>query len=206
MAGMPSGDENRTGAWLPRGSETGVARPERPALSDRTPAPVTGKAAVPPALRRAQAMWYVSVAMLFFSVVMIVMTRASIVASLSKQLHDEDGTVSDTQLADVAPLIVYVAIAGLLVVAIPEWLFATLLSRRRAWPRIVMVPLAILHVVAACLCTLLIPLSAWQGWLLVVALVFGGLLALVASVRAFAPSVSEWLRARHDQAESFASD
>ncbi len=203
---MPSGDENRTGTWLPRGSETGVARPERPALSDRTPAPVTGKAAVPAALRRSQAMWYVAVAMLFFSVVMIVMTRASIVTSLSQQLHSEDTTVSETRLADIAPLIVYVAIAALLVVAIPEWLFATLLSRRRPWPRIVMVPVAILHVVVACLCTLVIPLSAWQGWLLVVALVFGGLLALVAAGRAFAPSVSAWLRARHDQAESLASD
>jgi hypothetical protein len=50
-------------------------------------------------------------------------------------------------------------------------------------------------------------LSAWQGWLLVVALVFGALLALVASVRAFAPSVSRWLRSRHeDQGEPVAAD
>jgi hypothetical protein len=67
---MSPGDENRTGGtWVPRGPETGVARPERPALSDRTPAPVTDKAAVPLPLRRSHAMWYVAVAMLFFSVV-----------------------------------------------------------------------------------------------------------------------------------------
>jgi hypothetical protein len=196
---MSSGDENRQGGtWLPRGPETGVARPERPALSDRTPAPVTGKAAVPLALRRSQAMWYVAVAMLFFSVVMIIMTRASITTSLTELLREQDATASETRLADVAPMIVYAAIAALLVVAIPEWAFATALTRRRPWPRIVMVPVAILHVVVAVLCTLLIPLSAWQGWLLVVALVLGGLLALVASVRAFAPSVSGWLRTRHE--------
>ena len=202
---MSSGDENRTGGtWLPRAPDTGVARPERPALSDRTPAPVSGKAAVPLALRRSQGMWYVAVAMLFFSVVMIIMTRASITTSLTELLHEADATVSETRLADVAPMIVYAAIAALLVVAIPEWAFATALTRRRPWPRIAMVPVAILHVVVAVLCTLLIPLSAWQGWLLVVALVFGGLLALVASVRSFAPSVSRWLRTR-DENQAFAS-
>ncbi|HEY7988217.1 MAG TPA: hypothetical protein VIE19_03290 [Lapillicoccus sp.] len=196
---MSSADENRTGSsWLPRRPETGVARPERPALSDRTPAPVTGKAAVPLALRRSQAMFYVAVALLFFSVVMIVMTRASITTSLTELLHEQDATVSETRLADVAPLIVYVAIAALLVVAIPEWVFATVLSRRRPWPRIIMVPVAIVHVFVAVLCTLLIPTTAWQGWLLVGALVFGGLLALIASVRSFAPSVSSWLRTRHE--------
>jgi hypothetical protein len=53
-------------------------------------------------------------------------------------------------------------------------------------------------VVVAFLCAFLIPLSAWQGWLLVVALVFGALLALFASVRAFARSVSGWLGTRHE--------
>jgi hypothetical protein len=167
-------------------------------LSDRTPAPVTGKAAVPLALRRSQAMSYVAVAMLFFSVVMIVMTRSSIVSSLTTMLHEQDATVSETRLADFAPVIVYVAIGALLLVAIPEWAFATVLSRRRPWPRIVMVPVAILHVVVAVFCALLIPLAAWQGWLLVGALVFGGLLALFGSVRSFAPSVSAWLRTRHE--------
>ena len=203
---MSSGDENRSGgAWLPRGPETGVARPERPALSDRTPAPVTGKAAVPLAVRRSQALCYVAVATLFFSIVMIIMTRASITTSLTELLHEQDATVSETRLADVAPMIVYSAIAALLLVAIPEWAFATALTRRRPWPRIVLVPVAILHVLVAVVCTLLIPLSAWQGWLLVVALVFGGLLALVASVRSFAPSVSRWLRTR-DENQAFASN
>ena len=198
---MSLGDEDRTGSGAPRGTEAGVARPERPALSDRTPAPVTGKAAVPLALRRSQAMCYIAVATLFFSVVMIVMTRASLVTSITELLREQDATVSETRLADAAPMIVYAAIAALLVVAIPEWVFATVLSRRRPWPRLVMVPVAILHVVVAFVCALLIPLSAWQGWLLVVALVFGALLALFASVRSFAPSVSGWLRTRpEDQA------
>jgi hypothetical protein len=196
---MSWGDEDRTsGSGAARGTDAGVARPERPALSDRTPAPVTGKAAVPLALRRSQAMWYVAVATLFFAVVMIVMTRASLVTSITELLHEQDGTVSEARLADAAPMIVYAAIAALLVVAIPEWVFATMLSRRRPWPRIVMVPVAILHVVVAFLCAFLIPLSAWQGWLLVVALVFGALLALFASVRAFARSVSGWLGTRHE--------
>lgn len=200
MPGMASGDvQNTGGPWTPRGHEARVARPERPELSDRTPPPVTGKAAVPLALRRSQTMWYVAVALLFFAVVMMVMTRSSLVSNLTELLHDQDATISETRLADVTPLIVYIAIAALLVVALPEWAFATRLSRRRAWPRIVMVPVAILHLFVVFLVAILIPLSAWQGWLLVFALIFGGLLALVAAVRAFAPSVSAWLRAGHEE-------
>ena len=186
---MGDGEQNSS-AWASRGPEARVARPERPALSDRTPPPVTGKAAVPLALRRSQAMWYVAVAMLFFSVVIMVMTRSNLVSNLTDLLHQQDTTVSQTRLADAAPVVVYLAIAVLLVVAIPEWAVATQLLRRRAWPRAVMVPVAMLHVLVAFLCTILIPLSAWQGWVLVVALIFGGLLALVASVRAFAPGVT----------------
>lgn len=197
---MAMGDgEQNSSAWASRGPEARVARPERPALSDRTPPPVTGKAAVPLALRRSQAMWYVAVAMLFFSVVIMVMTRSNLVSNLTDLLHQQDTTVSQTRLADAAPVVVYLAIAVLLVVAIPEWAVATQLLRRRAWPRAVMVPVAMLHVLVAFLCTILIPLSAWQGWVLVVALIFGGLLALVASVRAFAPAVTAWLRSRHEE-------
>jgi hypothetical protein len=197
---MAMGDgEQNSSAWASRGPEARVARPERPALSDRTPPPVTGKAAVPLALRRSQAMWYVAVAMLFFSVVIMVMTRSNLVSNLTDLLHQQDTTVSQTRLADAAPVVVYLAIAVRLVVAIPEWAVATQLLRRRAWPRAVMVPVAMLHVLVAFLCTILIPLSAWQGWVLVVALIFGGLLALVASVRAFAPGVTAWLRSRHDE-------
>jgi hypothetical protein len=201
---MAQGDGDRTGsAWAARAPEARVARPERPALSDRTPPPVTGKVAVPLALHRSQAMWYVAVAMLFFSVVIMVMTRSNLVSNLTELLHEQDPTLSESRLADAAPMVVYVAIAVLLLVAIPEWAVATQLSRRRAWPRAVLVPVAILHILMAFLCTILIPLSAWQGWVLVVALVFSGLLALVASVRAFAPSVTRWLRSRRDDETAF---
>jgi MFS family permease len=199
---MSAGDVQGTGdSFGRRREEARVARPQRPELSDRTPPPVTGKAAVPLALRRSQTMWYVAVALLFFAVVMIVMTRSSLVSNLTELLHDQDATVSETRLADVTPLIVYLAIAALLVVALPEWAFATRLSRRRGWPRVVLVPVAMLHLFVVFLVAILIPLSAWQGWLLVFALIFGGLLALVAAVRAFSPSVTAWLRAQ-DEAEA----
>jgi hypothetical protein len=200
VTGMASGDgEQTSSAWASRGPEARVARPERPALSDRTPPPVRGKAAVPLALRRSQTMGYLSVAILFFSVVIMVMTRSSLVSNLTELLHDQDTTVSETRLADAAPMVVYVAIGALLLVAIPEWVVATQLLRRRAWPRGVLVPVAILHVLVAFLCAILIPLTGWQGWLLVVALIFSGLLALVASVRAFAPPVTRWLRSRRNE-------
>lgn len=197
---MAQGDGDRTSsAWAARAPEARIARPERPALSDRTPPPVIGKAAVPLAIRRSQAMWYGAIAMLFFSVVIMVMTRSSLVTNLTELLHEQDTTLSEARLADGAPLVVYAAIAALLVVAIPEWAVATRLLHRRAWPRAVLVPVAIVHVLVAFLCTILVPLSGWQGWVLVVALVFSGLLALVASVRAFAPSVTSWLRTRRDE-------
>jgi hypothetical protein len=199
---MSAGDVRGTGDSFGRPrEEPRVARPQRPELSDRTPPPITGKASVPLALRRSQTMWYVAVALLFFAVVMIVMTRSSLVANLTQLLHDQDATVSETRLADVTPLIVYLAIAALLVVALPEWAFSTRLSRRSGWPRVVLVPVAILHLCVAFLVAILIPTSAWQGWLLVFALIFGGLLAVVAAVRSFAPSVTGWLRAP-DEAEA----
>lgn len=154
--------------------------------------------AVPFALRRAQTFAYVAVALLFFSIVLMVMTRSSVASNLTDLLHEQDTTVAQSRISDVVPFIVYAAIGALLLVAIPEWGFASLLSHRRLWPRIVMVPIAILHVLVAAVVAVLVPLAAWQGWLLLAALVTGALLALVAAVRAFAPSVTAWLRDRHE--------
>jgi peptidoglycan/LPS O-acetylase OafA/YrhL len=142
------------------------------------------------------------VALVFFGVVVMFMTRFSLASSLSDLLHEQDPSISTTRLAEAAPVIIYAAIAALLLVALPEWLVATNLIRRRRWPRIVLVPLAILHLLVVAVCAVLIPLTGWQGWLLLAALVVSGLLALAASVRTFVRSVSAWLRTRDQDGQA----
>lgn len=186
----------------PRWSQARSARPERPELSDRTPAPVVGRDAIPRPILRAQSLWFVSMTMLFFAVVTLFLTRAGLVANLVDLLHQQDPDVSDVRLSEVSPLIIYGVLAVLLVVGLIEWGFATLLVRRRRWPRMVMVPLSILHLVVVAACSLVIPLSAWQGWLVVTVLGISALASLTAAVRAFAPSVTRWLRTRRaDEAD-----
>jgi len=144
-------------------------------------------------------MTYASVTLLFFSVIMMVMTRLSIASNLTELLKGEDATVSQTRLADAVPLIVYSGIATLVVLALLEWAVAVTLSRRRIWPRLFLIPVAVVHLFIVLLVGALIPVGSWQGVLLVAALLVSGLLALVAAVRSFAPSVNAWLRARHDE-------
>lgn len=197
---MASGDVQATGgSWTPP-SKDGVARPERPELSDRTPPPVSGKSAIPEVLRRTQSMLYVAVALVFFGMVVMIMTRASLVYSLTDVLHAQDASVSTSRLSEVAPYIIYAAIVALLIVVVPEWLVAVRLSRRQRWPRIVLVPVVIVHLLVVVMCVVVVPLTVWQGWLLVAALALSGLLALAASVRAFARSVTAWVKTRDETA------
>lgn len=162
-------------------------------MSDQTPPPVSGKAAVPDGLRKTQAILYTGVTLVFFGVVVMIMTRSSLVSSLVEELKSQDPTFDIQKLNEAAPLIIYAAIAALLVVALPEWLVATKIIRRRRWPRILLVPLAIAHLLVVAVCAVLIPTSGWQGMLLLAALVVSGLLVLAASVRTFMRSVSAWL-------------
>jgi hypothetical protein len=202
VGGMASGDVDATGGSWTSPTKDAVARPERPELSDRTPPPVSGKAAVPDALRRTQGILYAAVALVFFGVVVMIMTRSSLVSSLIDLLHEQDPSISTTRLAEAAPVIIYAAIVALLLVALPEWLVATRIIRRRRWPRILLVPLAILHLLVVAVCAVLVPLTGWQGWLLLAALVVSGLLALAASVRTFVRSVSAWLRTRDQDGQA----
>ena len=184
-------------------SEIGAARPKRPELSDRTPAPVVGRDAIPRPILRAQSFWFASMTMLFFGVVTLFLTRAGLTSNLVDLLRQQDPDVSDSRLADVSPLIIYGVLAVLLVVGLIEWGFASILLRRRRWPRLIMVPLSIVHLVVAAGCVLVIPLTAWQGWLVVTVLGLSALVALTAAVRAFAPSVTRWIRTRRqDEADA----
>jgi hypothetical protein len=198
VSGMASGEVNASGGSWTLPTQDGVARPARPELSDRTPPPVSGKAAIPEVLRRTQGMLYVAVALVFFGIVVMIMTRGSLVSSLVDTMHEQDSTIDKARLTQVAPLIIYAGIVALLLVVIPEWLVAVRLSRRRRGPRRFLVPLAILHLLVVVLCVFIVPMTSWQGYLLVAALVISGLLALVASVRTYARSVTTWLKARDD--------
>src|SRR4051794_4578202 len=158
---MALGDVQSTGGSWSSPTPEGVARPERPELSDRTPPPVSGKAAIPDSLRRTQGMLYVAVALVFFGIVVMIMTRANLVSSLVETMQQQDSTIPKERLNQAAPLIIYAAIVALLVVVLPEWLVAVRLSRRGRWPRRALVPVAILHLLVVVVCVVLVPMTAW---------------------------------------------
>src|SRR3954466_2951492 len=103
---MALGDVQSTGGSWSSPTPEGVARPERPELSDRTPPPVSGKAAIPESLRRTQGMLYAAVALVFSGVVVMTMTRATRRSSLVDTMHQQDPTISKDRLNEAAPLII----------------------------------------------------------------------------------------------------
>jgi hypothetical protein len=168
-------------------------------MSDRTPAPVGRQATLPHAVRRAQTLWYLSVAMTFFTGLTLFLNRTAVTTYLADLLHSRDPATPTARLADDTQLVVYAGVVLLLFLVVFEGLLTRVLSWPRQWPRLVMVLAFLLHLAIATLCALLIPLSAWQGWLVMASLVAGTVLAAVATVRPFTPAVTRWIRTERAQ-------
>jgi hypothetical protein len=163
-------------------------------MSDRTPPPLGHQERMPPSLRRARTLWYFCVAMTFFTALSLFLNRSGVTTYLTDVLHQQDPEAATARLADDAQLILYAGVGLLAFLALIEALLTRVLTWPRQWPRLVMVPALLLHLVVAGACSLLIPLSTWQGWLVITTLVAGTVAAVVAVLRAFAPSVSRWIR------------
>jgi hypothetical protein len=149
-------------------------------------------------LRRAQTLWYVSVAMLFFAALTVFLNRAGIATYLADALHGEDPTSPKARLADETSFVVYAGIALLAFLVVLEGLLTRVLTWPRQWPRLTMLLVFVVHLAVAAGCALLIPLQSWQGWLVLATLTAGTLAALVASVRPFARAVSRWIREQRE--------
>lgn len=188
---MEQGDE---ASDAPRSGADGPVRPERPSVTGQAPAPIAGSAAVPAAVRRAVAAWQASLGLTGFAIITMVLSRVGIARNLREQLVLRDPTIDPTALDTAAPRVVMGAIAALLSVALIEWALLRAFTRRRAWARYAFLPVVALHGVVATLASILVPTSVWQGWLLLLTLLLGLLLAVVGAVLSFLPGVSAWRR------------
>ncbi|MGB7817616.1 MAG: hypothetical protein WBL35_02625 [Ornithinibacter sp.] len=169
-------------------------RPERPALAGQAPAPLSGAVAIPDVVARTLMTWNVSLALTGFAIVTMLIGRVGIATQLKESLLERDPSISVTTLDTATPRIVLAVIGALTLVVLLELVLVRTFAGRRSWPRLALVPIVILHVVVALLASLLVPETAWQGWVLSLALYAGTLAALAAIVRSFFPSVSAWAR------------
>ena len=175
------------------GGANGPVRPERPSVTGQTPAPV-GREAVPAAVRRTVTAWQSSLALSGFAIITMVLSRGGIARQLREQLVLRDPTIDPTVLDTAASRVVTGATLALVLVALLEWALLRAFTGRRAWAPYAFLPVVALHGVVATLLSILVPTSVWQGWLLLVALVLGMLLAVAGAVLSFLPGVSAWRR------------
>ncbi|GAA4403393.1 hypothetical protein GCM10023168_14890 [Fodinibacter luteus] len=174
----------------------GPARPERPALGGHEPAPLSGPGAVPSAVRRTLRLWQASLTLTFFALVTMILTRGGLATHLEEALLERDPTFSVTVLETATRRVVLGVVAVLAVVLVLELALVRALSGRHTWPRFVTVPVVLLHLVVAVLASLLVPGTAWQGWLLTATLFLGVAVALAAVIGSFAPGFSAWVHRR----------
>ena len=178
----------------PHGGADGPVRPERPSVTGQAPAPIAGSAAVPAAVRRTVTAWQASLALTGFAIITMVLSRAGIARNLREQLMLRDPTIDPAALDTAAPRVVTGAIVSLVLVALIEWALVRAFTGRRAWARFAFLPVVAVHGVVATLASILVPTSVWQGWLLLLTLLLGLLLAVAGAVLSFLPGVSAWRR------------
>lgn len=171
-----------------------VARPERPQLTDTTPAPLAALSGKPRAASWATSAWGAAALLLTFASVTTLLTRASVTQRLAELLRERDPTVEAATIDTASSSIVFGLLGGAVLATVLVLLTLRRFSRRRRFSRALMVPVWLVVLAVAALAGLVVPTTGWQGWLLLgsmaasVVFVMGGCLA------ALGPGVSEWLR------------
>jgi len=177
----------------PHGAE--VARPERPELSDTTPAPLVNVVERPTAAAWALNAWGLGTLLLTFAAVTLLLTRAGVSGRLAELLRERDPSFDGASLTSGSSKIVIALLVALVLAALLAGLILRGFSRRRQWPRFLMFPVWVLVLVVAGLAAVVSPTDRWQGWLLLGSLTLAVVTVLVGSLAAMGPGVSAWLRA-----------
>lgn len=177
----------------------GLDRPGRPTLTGQEPAPLSGRVAVPPAVRRTMKTWYASLTVTAFAVATMVLTRDGLANHLAELLVDRDPTISATTLDSASPQLILGVVGALVVVAVLEFALVQTFAARRPWPRFALLLMVAVHFVIGSLASLAVPTSAWQGWLLLVTLYLGVALAAAGAVQGLFPGVGAWLKERRSR-------
>ena len=172
---------------------SGPARPVRPDLTDRTPAPLTSVTRRPRAAAWATNAWSAGALLLTFASVTMLLTRNSIAGHLGELLRDRDVSVAEATLKTASSRVVLALLGALVVTTILAVLVLRRFTRRSRLPRLLMVPVWLLDVVVALMAALVVPTTAWQGWLLLGSLALSIVVLLCGCFFALGPGVRSWL-------------
>lgn len=194
VASEPMAASNRTAPERPA-----IARPPRPEMSDRTPAPLIAVQAAPAPIRNSLWLWTVSLLVSLSALMTMLLVGSGMAKHVEALLLERDALLDTTKVGGAAKLIAYGFVAAVLVVMLIEWRISRGLPKRRGWRRLALLFVAILHLIVAGVAALLLPPEGWQGILLVITLLGGAALAFVAALLAMAPSVGRWLKGRSEK-------
>lgn len=173
-----------------------MARPERPSFDDVTPAPVTGPAARTKIADRTMLTLWWSVSLLAFAAITLFLTRKTAQDNLAALLMQSNTSLDSASLETPIARLVDVVMATLLVLSLIQAWCITSLGRGRRWPRLTLIPVALLQVAVAIPTSLLAPHGSWQGWLVTIALLLGVVAVLGGLVLVWTPAMSRWLSGR----------
>lgn len=187
----PSGSEQppASGAAIPQ-----VERPARPSLDSSAPPPVTGVKARPRSVRRLQSAMQLAISLAGFSALTMFLTRARLADYLVELLSERESSLDAETIEQSVGGLVGAAVVLLLVVVLLEAVVLRGVGRGRRWSRWALPPVAMIHVVVALTCLLLVPRSSWQGWILTSSLLAGVVVAVYCAGAIMAPSTREWFR------------
>ena len=192
----PPGPERSVGTPVGGGDVPHVARPARPSLDSSEPPPVTGVKARPVSVRRLQSALQLAISLAGFSALTMFLTRGRLGDYLVELLSGRESGLDPETIEESVGGLVAAAIVLLLLVVLLEALLLRGIGRRWGWSRWALPPVALFNVAVALTCVLLVPRTAWQGWVLTASLLAGVLAALFCAGAVLAPSIGRWFTGR----------
>lgn len=174
-----------------------AAPPPRPAMSDRTPAPVAQAAEPPPpALNRSRTLWLLSFLSGLTAVVFAFLGREEHLAGIAEQVRDLDPDRAAGTVDTASQVVLFATMAAIVLVVLLESLLVRRMTARRGGARIALTVLLAVHAVVALVAEAFLTVPGGDGLRDRVVLVAWVALAALAHLVSLAPSVGRWLHTR----------
>ncbi|WP_170297322.1 hypothetical protein, partial [Georgenia thermotolerans] len=169
--------------------------PPRPPLSAETPAPVRREVPPPRAILTSRTLWLLSFVAGLVAAGFAWLDRTAGQQRLTEMVTELDPTRDPASLASLGRLIFWGSFAAVLLVIVVEALLLRTMMGRRAWARIALLVMLIVHAAVMVLADAYLAAAGAEGagvrWPLVAQL----LLAAAAWIVSLAPSATRWFRA-----------
>lgn len=176
----------------PHSSE--LSRPERPDLSDTTPAPLLSVGKRPRAVSLTANGWSGGTLLLTFAAITMLLTRNLISGRLEELLIERDASIDKASVETASSRLVLALFGALLLATLFAVLAQRSFSRRRWGARSLMAVVFVVVLVVAGLAAVVVPTNSWQGWLLVGGLALAVVSLLFGLLASLGPGVKAWLR------------